>query len=250
MLAALASADAKVPKLANDRDFMYRTIKALVGWRQALRAAAAAGALWIALSGAETAASAQSPSVIQAGSSLVPPPSAASVGSQTAPTDLQHPATASQATTADGSPTGLPSALPTAAALAAIAPPAASSPDSHPPPKDNAPAIVGYVGLTAAGVGAVVGIISGAMAWSKTSQLKTDCSGTVCPADRLDDVNSTKNLAGLSTISFAFALFGVAIGVGGFVLAADRRASEPSSASTPHMQAVVGLGSAALQGSF
>ena len=229
---------------------MNRNTNTRAKWQPALSRAAAAIVLWMAISGAGERARAQSPSVAQAGSPGASVPTTAPNGPQVTVAEPQPPLASSQLPISTGAATAVPSDTGSAPASDSMAPPPAPSTGQQSRPKDNAPAIVGYVGVTAAAVGAIVGIISGAMAWSRTSQLKSDCSGSVCPANRLDDVNSTKNLAGLSTISFSFALFGAAIGVTGFVLSNDARATDSPPTSSLNMRAVVGLGSAAVEGSF
>jgi hypothetical protein len=122
--------------------------------------------------------------------------------------------------------------------------------ERQPGPNDTTLSILTYSGFAAVGVGVVVGSISGIWAISKTSKLKSDCGGTVCPAARQDDIASAKNLAGLSTVSFAFALIGAVVGFNGYTLWKDSSKSTAAANAVVHVKPVVGLGSAGLEGSF
>jgi hypothetical protein len=122
------------------------------------------------------------------------------------------------------------------------APPASSN--------NSTVAALTYGGFATAGVGVLVGSVVGILAISKTSQLKSDCGGTVCPADRANDISSAKNLAGLSTVSFAIALVGVAVGVNGMILWSNTPGKQPAETSAVRIRPVLGLGSAGLEGSF
>jgi hypothetical protein len=129
----------------------------------------------------------------------------------------------------------------------------AEEPDKTTPPassNNGTVAALVYGGFATAGAGVLVGSVVGILAISKTSKLKSDCGGTVCPADRADDISSAKNLAGLSTVSFAIALVGVAVGVNGLILWNDTPAKQPAQTSAVRIRPVLGLGAAGLEGSF
>ncbi|MBI5535143.1 MAG: hypothetical protein HY898_20620 [Deltaproteobacteria bacterium] len=115
---------------------------------------------------------------------------------------------------------------------------------------DSTLATLTYGGLATAGVGVVIGSVTGIMALSKTSQLKSDCGGTVCPSSKQDDLNSARNMAGLSTVSFAIALVGAAVGFNAMILWGDAPAKQPPPTTAVQVRPVLGLGSAGLEGSF
>jgi hypothetical protein len=68
-----------------------------------------------------------------------------------------------------------------------------------------------YVGLGAAGVGVVVGSITGAIALSKASALQTECTGAQCPRSAADDLTTSRTMGVVSTIAFGVAIAGGAI---------------------------------------
>jgi len=106
--------------------------------------------------------------------------------------------------------------------------------------------LVGF-GLTAAGL--IVGTIAGGIAVSKTSTLRDECGGTVCPKSRQSDIDSAKNMAGLSTVSFVVAAIGAVVGINGLLLwNADRPAA--SSSAKVRWRPAIGLRSAGIEGSF
>jgi len=104
-----------------------------------------------------------------------------------------------------------------------------------------------YVGFGVAGAGLIAGSITGLMHLSKVSSIKEQCPNDKCPPSAHDTYDSAKTLATVSTISFAVAGVGVAVGVIGIL--------SPSKAAPPATGAVrvtpwIGLGMAGLNGSF
>ncbi len=171
-------------------------------------------------------------------------------------TSQAEPPPAASGTAAAALATAPPGSVELSPPLHAAAPPAptpVSLAPSPPPPqssRDSGDMTLAYAGFGTAIAGAVVGGISGVLALSKTSQLRTDCGGTVCPASKQSDIDSARNMAGLSTVSFAIALIGVVVGVNGLAVASGP--STQTSAATQPLQVrpMVGLGSAGLEGSF
>jgi hypothetical protein len=107
-----------------------------------------------------------------------------------------------------------------------------------------------YVGFAVAGAGALTCIITGSIALSKTSQLKSDCPGSVCPASRQGDISSAKNFAGASTVSLALAIVGAGVGVIALVLSRDPHESPRTSSARTRVQPVLGPGAVGLLGRF
>lgn len=105
---------------------------------------------------------------------------------------------------------------------AAIKPAVTVSPDlpheaPHDPPHEAPPTTTAgptgwfYVGLGAAGVGVVVGTITGAIALSKASTLETECTGSACPRTAADDLTTSRTMGVVSTIAFGVAVAGGAL---------------------------------------
>jgi hypothetical protein len=153
-----------------------------------------------------------------------------------------------------GSSPALPPPVPSAAPSALLPPaatPASMPPAPEPPPSDRSSVgpTVALVGFSITALGVIVGTISGGVAMSKTSSLRDACGGTVCPKSKQDDIDSARNAAGLSTVSFVLAAIGAVVGVNGLILwNADRPAS--STSARVQWRPTVGLGSAGVQGSF
>lgn len=148
-----------------------------------------------------------------------------------------------------------------------VAPPQATQPASpaptyNPPPAGNPRADEGgsgntltIVGFTLAGVGVVVGGVTGIMSATKTSDIKDDCDGDRCPGDSSGDIDSAKTLATVSNIGFGVGILGLGLGVlglltddSGSVSAAPKRRvrAQRGVSLTP----VVGLGSFNVLGRF
>lgn len=120
-------------------------------------------------------------------------------------------------------------------------------------PPNRTPAFVA-LGVGAAGV--VTGSVLGLMAMQQHSDLKDDCPGNVCPAERQADLDGARKLGNVSTIAFAVGGAGLALGTVLFFTAtpshADRaqRASERRFAGIARPRLTVGLGRVALGGDF
>ena len=105
-----------------------------------------------------------------------------------------------------------------------------------------------YVAFGVAGVGVVVGAVTGLIAKSKASDLKSSswCSDSRCLPPEHDSVDSFNRMTTISTASFVLA--GVAAGVGLVTLLTGGSGSnEPRSA---HVEPWIGLGSAGVGGAF
>lgn len=93
-------------------------------------------------------------------------------------------------------------------------PPGDDTPPPLPPPgTDTGMGTWFYVGLAAAGMGVVAGSITGAVALSKASSLDKECSGTLCPRSAQSDLDTSRAMGTISTISFVIAGAGVAVAI-------------------------------------
>ena len=101
-----------------------------------------------------------------------------------------------------------------------------------------------YVGFGVAGAGVLVGGVTGFMALSKASSAKDGCTDSRCPPATHDDIDSGKTLGTVSTISFAVAGVGAAIGIWGLT----RGGGEKPPGSSASLW--VGPSSAGLRGRF
>lgn len=112
------------------------------------------------------------------------------------------------------------------------------------------------VGFTLAGVGVVVGGVTGIMSATKTSDIKAGCEGTRCPEDSQSDIDSAKTLATVSNIGFGVGILGLGVGILGLVMdssGAAQRAAPPAPRAAKRrftLTPVVGLGSFNVLGKF
>lgn len=72
-----------------------------------------------------------------------------------------------------------------------------------------------WISLGVGAAGIVTGSITGTMALSKASQLKTDCPNNVCPEGQASDLDTALTLADISTVSFIIGAVGSAVGLTG-----------------------------------
>ncbi len=105
-----------------------------------------------------------------------------------------------------------------------------------------------YVGFTLAGVGLVVGGVTGVLALSKASTLNGEgCTADHrCPSAASGDISSYNALRYTSFASLAVAVVGVGIGVGSLVLGGAKEQPKQGVTVTPW----IGLGSIGVQGVF
>ena len=114
--------------------------------------------------------------------------------------------------------------------------------------------VIGGFGL--AGVGLVVGSITGAMSLSKTNGIKSspECAGNVCNPSEDGDLSSARTTATVSTVAFVAAGVGVVAGVIGLFVgrspAEPAKESPDAPAAAFRIQPTFGLGSLGLRGQF
>lgn len=107
-----------------------------------------------------------------------------------------------------------------------------AAPKPKPPPTEDTPdttpraLMIGGFALAAVGVG--VGSVTGLMSISKVNDIKKDCSGDTCPADRQGDIDSARSLGTISSIAFIAAGVGVGVGVVGYFMSKSPPSSEPA----------------------
>ena len=101
-----------------------------------------------------------------------------------------------------------------------------------------------YLGFGLAGAGIVFGSVTGLVASSKASQLKTDCPDQRCGPDHHDELTSARTFGTLSTISFAAAGVGLVLGIVGLASGPQ----DPSKASA--IEPWIGLASVGVRGAF
>ena len=142
-------------------------------------------------------------------------------------------AVSAPASSSDGSKTEAPSA--------ATVPPGGDAGTSQ------STSSLAYVGFGVGAVGFVAGGITGALAFSKAGAAQDQCTDNICPPNAQSDIDSSKSMGTISTISFAVGVVGAAVGIYGLM-----SPSEPESpaASRIRVQPAVGLGNVGLMGQF
>lgn len=91
-------------------------------------------------------------------------------------------------------------------------------PSPAPPPvasRDDGggPGALFWAGAGVAGVGVVVGTITGIVALSKSSALADECTGVHCPRSAQGDLDTSRTMGTVSTVSFVVAGVGAAVAV-------------------------------------
>ncbi len=139
-----------------------------------------------------------------------------------------------------------PSAAP-AATPATARDPSDKAPENEPPSDpSSAPRILLWSGVAVAGVGALVGTVTGVMSLSAVSSAKSGCTdGKLCPPPTYADIDRARSLGNVSTAAFVLAGGGVALAVVGYLLGRGAPRT-PETALTPYL----GPGSAGVRGSF
>ncbi len=122
-------------------------------------------------------------------------------------------------------------------------------PPPPPPPPDTSWKLPTYGGFGVAGVGLLIGTITGLGAKSKASSAKDQCVDNRCPPSAHADIDSGKSQATLSTISFGVAIIGA--GVGFYGLTKKPKAGAPAKTDEGRfVRPYLGAGSAGVFGQF
>jgi hypothetical protein len=150
------------------------------------------------------------------------------------------------------------------AALAATAAPAGSlAPRPAPPPEDLAPAphgsrtarAFGYVSYGAAAIGLGLGIGFGQSAMHDEKALRNSCPNKVCPPEQQSALDFAKTKGTVSTIGFAVAGGGLALGTVLLITSADpspkkNASTTPTRTAKLRPRAAIGLGHVTLGADF
>ncbi len=94
------------------------------------------------------------------------------------------------------------------------------TPPTTPPDADvhTRPSPLAWVGFGVAGAGAVVGAITGAIALSEASTVRSVCQAQLCLPDDESHLHNARNLATVSTIAFVVAGVGLGAGIVGLLI--------------------------------
>jgi hypothetical protein len=127
--------------------------------------------------------------------------------------------------------------------------------EPHRGPTRVLPLVLTIGGFGLAGVGVLIGSITGMMSISQTDTLKLACGGGRCPASRQGEIDSANSLATVSTISFVAGGVGVAVGVTGLVMLLTKPAPTTTGAQNRPLQQGwvrpwVGAGMGGIEGAF
>jgi hypothetical protein len=131
--------------------------------------------------------------------------------------------------------------------------PAAPVPPEQPKPlaapaRPGKPLMIG--GFAVGALGLVVGSVAGLVSLSKTSSIKSGCSGHVCPSSQASNIDSAKSAATISNVGFAFAIVGAAAGVVGYLLWRGEQNAAPPAQSGLRVRPWLGPGSGGVAGAF
>ncbi len=123
-----------------------------------------------------------------------------------------------------------------------------------PRPRSNTPKTspLVYVGFGIGVTGVLVGAVTGTVALTKASSVKGQCVGSACPPEVADDLDLSRKMGNVSTVSFVVGGLGAVIGVVG-LLASDGGAKNESAKSPsiqPSIQPSIGLGTVGVVGAF
>ncbi len=140
-----------------------------------------------------------------------------------------------------------------ALARVVVAPPPLPTRAPPPPPPPTLSPFV-PIGFTLAGLGAVVGAVTGAVAISKANTANNLCPAGVCPRESTrteaqSAYDTADALAIGSDVAFVLAIAGGAMGIYGIAVSIPS-SSEPTPANKPPAAVLIGPGSAAFRVSF
>jgi hypothetical protein len=99
--------------------------------------------------------------------------------------------------------------------------PAREAPPPPPPPVAERPRpnALAWIGFGVAGAGLAVGSVTGVLAFTNKTAAEDYCLDNVCSPAAHDDITTSKTMGTVSTIAFAVAVVGAAVGVYGLVTA-------------------------------
>jgi hypothetical protein len=149
-------------------------------------------------------------------------------------------------------PASEPPSVPEAKAPPVPTPPAApvsSADQTEPgdaPPGGISPLV--WVGFGLAGVGAVVGGITGGLTLSKAGEVKDNCVESFCPPEQEDALSSATTLANVTNVMLAVG--GVGLGLGVIGLAMSDFGEGGGQADAAQLEVFVGPSSGGIRGRF
>ncbi len=112
--------------------------------------------------------------------------------------------------------------------------PAGAASEKPPPSDQPAPSQASgrsplvYAGFGTAVVGLAVGAVTGLLTLSKASSLDDVCRGDRCPPSAQSDLDSASTMGTISTVAFAVAGAGLAVGAAGLLLSKSEPTTSPS----------------------
>jgi hypothetical protein len=112
-------------------------------------------------------------------------------------------------------------------------------------PPSNATSPLVYAGFGSAAAFALVGSVTGLIAFSRANRAKEACDGTRCPSSTQDDIDASRTWGTVSTITFALAGAGAVVGVIGLLRPAPEK---PTTAG--NVRLLIGITGVTLAGSF
>lgn len=126
-------------------------------------------------------------------------------------------------------------------------------PLTAPPPSGasngGGPSPLVWVGFGVAGIGLVAGSVTGVLALSKSSSVKNACVQKDCPPSAQSDIDASKSMGTISTVSFVVGGIGAAVGVAALLIG-QGKSEAPKSASAPHVSPWFGGTSMGVEGAF
>jgi len=128
-------------------------------------------------------------------------------------------------------------------------PPPPPAGQGEPPPDTAAEGEISplvYAGFGVAGLGLIIGSITGGISLDQQSTLKEECPDDICPPEKEDEVNTALAIGHVSTASFVIAGVGAAVGVVGLFIGGGDAAETETAA----LQPLVGPGYLGLTGKF
>jgi hypothetical protein len=123
-----------------------------------------------------------------------------------------------------------------------------AAPEHHEEARSHTMRTIAYGGFGLAIAGAAVGSITGLMSLSKTSAVKQSCVDNACPPSVAGDLDTARTTATVSTVAFAAAGVGLAVGITA-ILIGDKDPAR-SEAARAHVTPFIGFGSAGVRGAF
>jgi hypothetical protein len=142
--------------------------------------------------------------------------------------------------------------LPAQDAVATTAPAGDATHEEPQSGRSTASKVLLVGGFGAAGVGLIVGSITGALSLSKTSSVKSSgmCAGSVCNPSEDGDLSSARTMATVSNVSFIIAGVGAVAGVVGLLTGHSTAAPSEEHAAGIRVVPTFGPGSIGLRGTF